>query len=567
LKVSDYIASYLAGKNVKHAFEVTGGAVMHLVHSLVTTEGITNIPMAHEQGCALAADGYSRVTGNIGVAMATSGPGATNLITGLCSSYYDKVPTIMITANVPSNKLAYQIPGLRQLGAQECDIVTPIKNYTSYATQILNKDDIPYELDKAYSIAISTQLPVLVDIPEDISRMDIDISSIKKYVPDYTNSCNVDFTNTIRLIGESTRPVILLGKGACNPIVREYVYNAGIPYATTWPALHYFNSNDTNNLGAFGVHGSRCANYAIQNSDLIISLGARLESKIGNPTKFAPLAKKIVCIDDSTEIGKFKLLNMSVDESLCCKTEDMISSIRRINGKNISKWITYTTTLRDKYRYNNLCSVGFNPYSVLHNLSKVMDDDAVVAVDTGCTLAWAHQAMVMSGNQLMFHAYNFTPMGYSLPASIGARYATNKQVISISGDGGFMMNSQELSTIAAGNLDIKIIVMANDGYGMIKGTQDEWLDSNYDGSDIDHGLRFPKWGILANAYDIPCYTISDTVGIASISKYVNQDGPVMIVVDTHGYYTIEPKAKAGTPIDRQQQTLSEEEHNNNTWRK
>ena len=127
MKVSDYVASYLASKNIKHVFEVTGGAVMHLVHSLATTEGITNIPMAHEQGCALAADGYSRVTGNIGVAMVTSGPGATNLITGICSSYYDKVPTMMITANVPSNKLAHQIPGLRQLGAQECDIVIPIE--------------------------------------------------------------------------------------------------------------------------------------------------------------------------------------------------------------------------------------------------------------------------------------------------------------------------------------------------------------------------------------------------------------------------------------------------------
>jgi len=583
MKLSDYVVDYLKFIGIRHIFEVTGGAVMHLVNSIDTISGIEYVPMAHEQGAAIAADAYSRVTGNIGAAFATSGPGATNLITGICCAYYDSIPVIYITANVPSNRLVGK-SGVRQIGGQECDIVSAAKVYTKYSVQLQAPEMIDYVLTKATYCAREGRMgPVLIDIPEDYTRANIDHTNLPPFIPDAkstSTSNTTDYEAIARMIHSSERPIVVVGKGACNDpdtynSTCQFLSRTGIPFVCTWPALSCFptSSDDTsshsftNNLGSFGCHGSRYANYAVQNSDLLIGLGTRLDSRaVGAPATFAREADIILVDIDSNELDKFDRLGIDIHTKVNEPVYTFLNGLIPLcDSRGYIEW--KDSIERWRVKYNIMSGIPdppyryVSPYRFIRTLSRMVCNSydgtrAVVTVDTGSTLVWTHQAWYYTGKQTMFHAYNFTPMGYALPAAIGARYATEHMVICIAGDGGFMMNIQELATIARHNLDIKIVIMANNEYAMIKNTQDEWMESRYTGSDDNMGLGFPDWRILSKAYGIRHVLVDreDTME-ATINKNIHRNGPVIFEVRIPHSYGMYPKLVSGSPIEDQDPKL------------
>ncbi|WP_197473110.1 thiamine pyrophosphate-binding protein, partial [Oleiphilus sp. HI0123] len=324
MKLSDYVASFFAELGVRHAFVVTGGASLHLIHSIYNTENIEHICCHHEQSAAMSADAYARVTNDIGLAIATSGPGATNLITGICGCFYDSVPAVFITGQVSTFRLS-EDSGVRQTGFQETPITEMCRPVTKYVKQIRNPHDIKKELQKAVYIAKSGRPgPVLIDIPDDIQRTDIQPEQLDAFSPEL--ECKTLSPQTLGAVNgivsklkTSKRPVIVAGWGLhlakCEDLFSELVDKLGVPVVLTWGASDILADSHALKVGTFGTHGSRYANFTIQNADFVLALGTRLDTKAtGTPVNtFARQAWKAVVDIDKNELEKFERNDLKID--------------------------------------------------------------------------------------------------------------------------------------------------------------------------------------------------------------------------------------------------------------
>ena len=317
MKLSDYVASFLAAQGIRCVFVITGGAVAHLIDSVAKNPNIDYICTQHEQAAAMAADACSRITGNIGAAIATSGPGATNLITGVCCAYYDSIPVIYITGQVATFRSSKGM-GVRQLGFQEADIVNIFRPLTKYAVWIDDPRRIRYELEKATHIAKSGRPgPVLVDLPDDLQRVDIDPDELESFVPEPENKdlhrLEEQVESCIQLLENAKRPVVILGwgirLGKAEKEAIEFVNKLGFPILPTWATMDMLPSNHPLVVGSFGFHGTRYGNFTVQNADLVLSIGSRLDTHLtGSPiTTFAREAKKIVVDVDINELNKLSI--------------------------------------------------------------------------------------------------------------------------------------------------------------------------------------------------------------------------------------------------------------------
>lgn len=300
MKLSDYIAKFLAGHGVTHAFGMSGGAAVHLFDSIDRQPGMRIISMTHEQGAAMAADGYARATGKIGVAVTTSGPGATNLLTGTCCSYYDSIPTLMLTGQVATHRLKGH-RGVRQLGFQETDVVAIFRSVTKYAVQLQDPSLVRYHLEKAYHTAFEGRPgPVLIDIPDNLQRAEIDPESLAGFTPDPGErpaaGLDAEVASLLGLIGQAERPVLILGGGLKTPHVGEIlgrcVDRLGIPVLLTWAGLDLLPADHPLRVGTFGVYGPRAGNFAVQNADLVIAVGTRLSQNLTGASWIPSPAKR-----------------------------------------------------------------------------------------------------------------------------------------------------------------------------------------------------------------------------------------------------------------------------------
>ena len=568
MKVSDYVASFLEKEGIRHVFVISGGASVHLIHSIADTPGISGICPQHEQAGAMAADAYSRVTSNLGAAISTSGPGATNMITGVCCAYYDSIPVIYITGQVSTFR-AKGDSGVRQLGFQETDTVEIYKPITKYGVQIDDPEKIRFELEKATYLAKSGRPgPVLIDIPDDLQRAEIDPDKLESFVPEQetTNLSQLykEVDRCIQLINEAKRPVLVLGWGVYLAKVereaREFVEQVGFPVVPTWAMMTMLPSDHPLVVGSFGTHGTRYGNFTVQNADLILAIGARLDTReAGSPiTTFAREARKIIVDIDRNELNKFKKLGMEVDLLIHADAKDFLQVINRrineISPQDISGWKKRIREWKAKFP---ICPSEYykqekvNPYVFVKALSKESAEGDVFVVDTGCSLAWMMQAFEFKENQRMFHDFNNTAMGYALPASIGACFALNrKAIICVTGDGSLQMNIQELATVMRHRLLIKIFLMNNHGYGMIQQTQDQWLGSRYLASTVEGGLAFPDFVKVADAYGYKTVTIGSNKELhARIREVFDSDGPVFCNVEIGPEHRVFPQAKFGRPIE------------------
>lgn len=569
-KLSDFVIDFLSQLGVKHIFVIQGGAVAHLIDSIAKNKNIEYITCQHEQACAMAADGYSRTGNSIGVAIATSGPGATNLITGIANAYYDSIPVLFITGNVASFRQSDKM-GVRQYGFQETDIVSITKSITKYSIRLENPLDIKYELTKALDIAHDKRKgPVLIDIPDDFQRVLINPQELKTFSKELLkNEINVNMEKIEELLKKSQRPVFVFGNGVLSSntvsLAKQISNKFNIPSLFSWPLKGMFSYNDKLNFGSFGTNSLRSGNFIIQNSDLIIAIGHRLDTHAtGNISSFAREAKIILNDVDQFELNKFDSLGKMIDIQVCMDCKDFLEQLFKLDYKfNDDFWLNYCTKLKNKYYDVKIKSKNISPKYFFEKLSEKATKDTIFVGDTGANLVYLFNGIKEKFGQKFISAFNNTPMGFSIAASIGIALANkNKKIICCIGDGGLQMNIQELATIAYYKLPIIIFVFNNSGHGMIKQTQDDWLKSSYEASSSKKGIPKLNFKNISKAYGLKSFRLKNNSNIKSFLNDLLFEEPILVELIIDEKLRIDPMLQYGRPIEDMNPLLPRDEFNN-----
>ena len=581
MKLSDYVIKYLADQGTRHVFLITGGAVMNLVDSFRKFDNINYICVQNEQAAAMAAEAYTRISGHLGGAMATSGPGATNLITGICCAYFDSIPAIYITGQVNT----FESKGdraVRQVGFQETDIVSIVEPVTKFAALINDPQKIKYYLDKAYYLARSGRPgPVLLDIPMNVQRAEINPDELESFIPEERKINLKNIENQIEiifdLIKKSKRPLILAGAGVrhagAQKEFKEFIEKIKLPFTLSWGALDLMAFNHPLYADSFGVSASRAGNFAVQNSDLLIIIGSRLDTRQtgGRPDTFARGAKKVYIDIDIAEIYKKRGLNP--DLAVIADAKDFLTLINnKLNNfekPDFTAWINQVQNWKKKYPNCPPEYAGnkdqVNIYYFMKVLSEESKADDIIITDAGGNLTWTMQGFNVKAGQRLFSAFGHSPMGYSLPAAIGASLAADKKPVTcIIGDGGIQINIQELQTIAHYKLPIKIFVVNNNAYGIIKQFQDIWLESRYEATCPEKGCSFPDFVKVGQAYGLKTEIIDKPASLREKIRAVLDSGPAVLCdVKIPCGQKIIPKLEYGKPIEDASPLLDRQEFSEN----
>lgn len=561
MKLSDYLTQYLVDKGIKHVFLVTGGACAHIVDSLGKNKGMKYICCQHEQAAAMAVDAYSRVTENIGAAVATSGPGATNLITGICCLWFDSIPGFFITGQVNLNETKMDKP-VRQIGFQETDIVEMVRPITKYAVMVTDPRDIKYHLDKALYLAKSGRPgPVLLDIPLNIQHADINPKKLRGFKPPKKNQNNSllrkHVKTVVRMLRSAKRPVILAGMGikiaGSVPQFEKLVARLKLPVVSSWSGMDILPYNHPYHFGQLGVYGNRGANFLVQNSDLVLAIGSRLDTRqvSGQGHTFARAAKKIVVDIDKGELEKGVVkIDLPINADAGEFLEILLKELGGFKGRNIGPWLkqckewkkNYPSVLPRYYRQKG----AVNPYVFVKTLAEELKSNDIIIADEGGNLVWSAQAFQVKNKQKFFSAFAHSPMGYSFPASIGAYFAKPQdRIICLDGDGGFQMNIQELQTVKHYKVPVKIFILDNNAYGIIKQFQEIYFGGRYTATTKDSGYSAPDFVRVAEAYGIKAVRIKNHEGLRrKIRQVLKTKGPVLCDVRISENQKLVPKLVA-----------------------
>ena len=545
IKLSDYVSTFISNLGVKEIFAVSGGGAMHLVDSFGSNPDIQYIAVHHEQAAAMAAESYSRISNNIGSALFTTGPGGTNAITGLAGAWIDSIPVIYISGQVTSDTLSPGT-GLRQFGIQESDIVNLVKPITKYAVSVQDKDNIRYELEKAYSIAISGRPgPVWIDIPLDIQSKQIIPVDLKKYSGQIDDKLSKpskyikDKVSQVKdLIKKSKRPVLITGYGVrlshSEIEVREIAEYLRIPIVSSWTSSDLFSNELDYYIGRAGIFGDRASNFAVQNSDLLIIIGSRMSvPQTGyNFSTFSRESKKIMVDIDENEINKPSL---NIDLPIVADVKSFLLELDSVKDtielhNEVNEWRSICSSWKNKYpvvlpQYKNQKKY-VNSFYFVNELSKVLDKDAVIVTDMGTSYTCTMQTFKIKSGQRLTTSSGHASMGFGLPGAVGACFANNKEkVICISGEGGLQMNIQELQTIAHNKLPVILFVLNNGGYLTIKSMQQNHF-GKFVGSEVSSGVSFPSMKAVSHAYKIPFIRVNNHIELESnLSSILENNSP------------------------------------------
>jgi len=582
--LADYILKFLISKNVNNVFLITGGAISFIVDAFSRTKKIKYTCVAHEQAGAMMADAYSRVGKGFAATMVTSGPGAQNLITGIACSWFDSVPVLHISGQVNSFELSSSnktTKKVRQVGFQETDIVSIVKPITKFAYQLKNPNEIKYVLEKAFYLSKQGRPgPVLIDVPMNFQRVEINPRKIKSFKPP-KNKFNHKIINNIyrikALLNKSKRPILILGGGIrmskSMSELEKFLKKIDLPIVTTWSGLDTIDYRNKNYVGCIGVYGSRAANFAVQNSDLVLNFGSRLDTRItgGKPETFARFAKVVSVDIDKHELNKKRGLDihLKINEDLKkflskfnSKLDKFKFSARNDWSKICQQWKLKYQSVKSSY-YNQKKYV--NPYCFIERLSNKLNKNDIIITDDGAHLTWTIQAFKVQRGQRIFSAFGNSPMGYAFPAALGASFANrNKKIICIDGDGSIQINIQELQTMVVNKLPIKLFIINNDGYGIIKQFQDLYLKNRHEASIPSKGVTNPDFNKISTAYGINYNEIKNNKQINKVlNRVLNSKRPEFVNVIINPNQKIIPKLQFGKPIEDLSPLLSRSEFKKN----
>ena len=561
IRVADYIANFLSSKNIDTVFTVTGGGAMHLNDALGHHPKLKCVYNHNEQACSIAAEGYFRVENKLATVCVTTGPGGTNAITGVMGAWVDSIPMFVLSGQFRYDFIARSSgPNCRAVGDQEFDITRSISCMTKYAEMVVEKNDIAYHLEKALFLALSGRPgPVWLDIPLNIQSAIINTEELKHFSADYDENISIE-NQTIDTVADkivgSKRPLLYVGSavrtsGSTNKLL-TLAEKFNVPVVLAWNSVDAFPSNHSLYVGRAGLLGDRPANFAVANSDLIVSLGCRLSVRqVGyNKGEWAPNAFKIMCDIDEAELKK---KTIDIDFPVLGDVGEFINALLKRDIKyetDTKEWIDFCSTLRKKYpiiqdKFHN--SKEVNPYIFVDKLSALLCDDAVTVVGNGTACVVGSQAYNIKCNQRFIINSGAASMGYDLPASIGAAEGNaGNEIICITGDGSIQMNLQELQTIKHHNYPIKIFVINNGGYHSIRQTQKNFFNPPLVGVGVESkDLSFPSLKKLSNAYGFKYFSCDTNNNIDEFLKsLLKRKGPLIAEIFVDVNQNFEPKAAA-----------------------
>ncbi len=560
-RVADYISDFLVEKKIKHTFLLPGGGNMYLVDGVGKNKKIEVVPCLHEQGVSIAAEAYSRIRENLGVGIITTGPGSTNAITGVAGAWIDSIPLLIISGQVKRDDIMKNNK-VRQNGVQEVDIVSMIKKITKFSQTIRKKEDIKKILEKSFYLATSGRPgPVWIDIPLDIQGAPIEPTKLKGWNhKKYYKNLQIKkqkINKIFKMISMSKRPLILAGHGVRlsgkTDLFKKVINKLGIPVVMTWNAMDLLPYEHKLNIGRPGVVALRAPNFAIQNSDLLISIGSRLDNIITafDPKNFARSAKKIIIDIDKNEINK---LDMKVDLAIQSDAKLFLDALQnkiKLKNFNFIEWQKKCLQWKQKYTVKNskkfTKNKKINHYEFVDSLSEILPKNTIISTgSSGLGIEVFYSVFKNKLGQRIFLTSGLGAMGYGLPSAIGACFANYKKpMILIEGDGSFQLNLQEMAVISQFNLPICIIIMNNKGYASIRNTQKNYFNSRYVGTGKEGGLGIPSFKKISQLYNIPYINISNKDKMKTkFKKVLKMQWPVIVDVNLIFNEVLSPKVSA-----------------------
>jgi acetolactate synthase-1/2/3 large subunit len=547
VKLSDYVINFVAAQGVRHVFMVPGGGAMHLNDSFGHHPDVVCVSNLHEQASAMAAETYAKATGRLGVALFTTGPGGTNAITGLAGAWLDSTPCLFLSGQVKRPDMKGQ-SGVRQVGVQEVDIVAVVGPLTKYAVTILEPESIRYHLEKAVHLATSGRPgPVWIDIPLDVQAAPIDETRLEGFSRDTQAPDAPPNASQVQRIAahlaNAERPVLLVGNGirlaGAQAPMMALVERLGIPVLTTWLAPDLLPYRHPQCIGKPGTVAPRGANFTLQNADLLLSIGSRLDNTITGyaPARLARAATKIMVDIDPTELNK---LAPYIDEPVAADASAFITALLPLLGHGPTPaqqaWLARCQEWKRRYPVvldaHRLPEQPVSTYYLAEVLSdELCEGETIVSGSSGAGIEIFQHALQIKAGQRLFHTTALGAMGYGLPAAIGACLGCNlARTVCVDGDGGIQLNIQELAVLRRLNLPIKLFVLNNNGYSSIRTSQQRWF-GRITGADEASGLSLPDITRVAAAFDIPTVRIRDQSNLrGAVRAVLAMDGPVLCEV-------------------------------------
>jgi acetolactate synthase I/II/III large subunit len=537
MNVAAYIAQFLVEKKVKHIFGFQGGAIIKLIHEMMATGKIEYIQNYHEQASSFCADAYSRVTCNLGVAIATSGPGATNLVTGITNAQLDSIPCLFITGQDYTYNFK-KSSAVRQNGFQDVDIASIVKPVTKYSVMITDPARVRYELEKAFFLATSGRPgSVLVDIPIDIQFAEIEPDKLETYLPKAQESFEFQkVDDVVSMIKASKRPVILAGGGVLISRAKEQLQE--LRSIVNIPIVKTLNGLDAcgDDYGFAGLYGNTHSNLIVYNADLLLILGSRLGLRqITKDPKTYTKATKIIHVDiDKNELGRKLSTQLSIFTDLKDFLGRLNLSLAEQNLPDFNTWHSKAKEWEQKYSADtHLNKKGVDPVILIKKINSFFATDTIFTADVGQNQMWVAQGIKIQGNQRILNSSGLGSMGYALPAAIGAKYASpNSQVVCFTGDGGFQMVVQELLLISQKKLDIKCFIFNNNTLGMMREVQERYYDSKYYGARPEDFVCVDL-SLLAKTYNFEYLEIQDINQVDEIKKALKTNRPYLIDIKVY----------------------------------
>lgn len=570
IRVADFIARFIVEDlGVRDVFMLTGAGIMHLTDGVACNPKLRAICVHHEQSASMALEAYARASENFGVGYFTTGPGATNAITGLCGAWQDSVPCLFISGQVKRAEASCNagIEGLRQFGVQELNIIPVVSSLTKYAVHLLDPMRVRYEFEKAVHIAKSGRPgPVWIDVPMDVQAAKVDPDRLEGYVPDYVppRASPREIESVAALLAHSERPVIIAGRGirlaGARDLLREFAHQYRIPVVTPYLGIDNIQHDQDMYIGKIGVKGDRPANFTVQNSDLVLAIGTSLHvSVVGYEYgQFARAAKKVVVDIDLTSHRKKTIrIDHLIHSDAMAFLRDLTDAMQaRMQPGQYARWLERCVQWKKKYpvclEEYKATRGAINIYSFIDVLSDLSAPGDAFIADAGSAIYAISQGVRLSKDrQRYIPSSAMATMGYSLPAAIGVSAARgDSRVLAVTGDGSFQQNLQELQTVLHYRLPVKLFVLNNDGYLSIRASQKNYFNERYIGEGPRSGVTMPDTLKICEAYGVPAARISELSGLhAAIKVALETPGPYVLDIVTPPEQAIIPTVSSRVNAD------------------